>query len=40
MTIAHTARKQGRNVLASLSACRQARTEGDATPSLFSADAA
>lgn len=39
MTIAHTARKQSMNVLAFITACCRARTEGGATPSLFGADA-
>ena len=40
MTIAHTARKQSKNVLAFLTACCRARSEADATPSLFTADGA
>ena len=40
MTIAHTARKQSKNVLAFLMACCGARSECGATPSLFTADAA
>lgn len=40
MTIAHTARKQDRNVLAFLTACCRARSEGSSVPSLFSVDAA
>jgi transposase len=35
MTIAHTARKQGRNVLELLTACCVARLDGNACPSLF-----
>ena len=37
MTLAHTARKQGRDILAFLHACC-ARNEGDAAPSLFTAN--
>jgi transposase len=40
MTIAHTARKQSKNVLAFLTACCRARSEGGTAPSLFTADAA
>ena len=40
MTVAHTARKQSKNVLAFLMACCGARSEGGATPSLFATDAA
>jgi transposase len=39
MTIAHTARKQSKNVLAFLTACCRARSEGNVAPSLFTADA-
>ena len=35
MTVAHTARKQDKSVLAFLSTCCQARTDGVPTPSLF-----
>jgi transposase len=35
MTIAHTARKQNKNVLAFLTACCTARIEGTISPSLF-----
>lgn len=35
MTIAHTARKQNKNVLAFLTACCTARLEGTSSPSLF-----
>ena len=35
MTVAHTARKQNKNVLAFLAACCTARLAGTATPSLF-----
>ena len=35
MTVAHTARKQHRNVLAFLTACCRARAEGKSAPSLF-----
>ena len=38
MTIAHTARKQHKNVLAFLTACCQARPENTPAPSLFDAD--
>jgi transposase len=37
MTIAHTARKQGTDVLAFLTACCQARLDGTRAPSLFAA---
>jgi hypothetical protein len=40
MTVAHTARKQSKNVLAFITACCRARSEGGATPSLFAVDAA
>jgi transposase len=40
MTIAHTARKQGTNVLAFLTACCRWRSEGGATPSLFTVEPA
>jgi transposase len=36
MTVAHTARKQKKSVLAFLTACCQARADGTSTPSLFS----
>jgi transposase len=39
MTIAHTARKQDRNVFAFLTACCRARSEGSSAPSLFTVDA-
>lgn len=35
MTIAHTARKQGRDVLSFLIACCAPRPDGAAAPSLF-----
>jgi len=39
MTVAHTARKQSKNVLAFLTACCTARLAGSAAPSLFAAEA-
>lgn len=39
MTVAHTARKQSKNVMAFLTACCQAGRDGTAAPSLFSAAA-
>lgn len=38
MTIAHTARKQSKNMLAFLTACCRARCDSGAVPSLFSVD--
>jgi transposase len=40
MTVAHTARKQNKNVLAFLTACCRARMRGGSRPSLFVPDAA
>jgi transposase len=40
MTVAHTARKQNKNVLAFLTACCLARAGGSPPPSLFAADVA
>ena len=40
MSVAHTARKQNKNVLAFLTACCEARREGAAVPSLFEAELA
>lgn len=37
MTVAHTARKQGKDVLAFLAACCQAQVDGTRAPSLFAA---
>ena len=37
MTVAHTARKQKRDVLAFLTACCQAQSKGSPAPSLFEA---
>lgn len=37
MTVAHTARKQNRNVLQFLTACCTAQRDGTAAPSLFAA---
>jgi transposase len=37
MTVAHTARKQDKKILAFLTACCQARADGSAPPSLFAA---
>jgi transposase len=39
MTIAHTARKQGRDVLAFLTGCCEAHAMGTRAPSLFTAAA-
>jgi len=38
MTVAHTARKQNKNVLAFLTACCEAQLSGSGTPSLFAPD--
>lgn len=38
MTVTHTARKQGKNVLAFLTACCQSRLDGTPAPSLFVPD--
>ena len=38
MTVAHTARKQGKDVLEFLTACCEARESGTSTPSLFESD--
>ena len=35
MTVAHTARKQHKDVLSFLTACRQAQLDGSRAPSLF-----
>ena len=40
MTVAHTARKQGKNVLAFLTACCKAHSAATAAPSLLAADLA
>jgi transposase len=40
MSVAHTARKQNKNVLAFLTACCEARREGGTVPSLFEAELA
>jgi len=40
MTIAHTARKQQKNVLVFLTACCEAWRDGGTVPSLFEADLA
>ena len=40
MTVAQTARKQNKNILAFLTACCRARTGGGSRPSLFVPDAA
>jgi transposase len=40
MTIAHTARKQGKNVLEFLTACCVAHADGAKSPSLFEPDLA
>ena len=37
MTVAHTTRKQGKNVLRFLAGCCQAHADGTRTPSLFAA---
>jgi hypothetical protein len=37
MTVAHTARKQRKDVLAFLAACCQAQLDGTRVPSLFTA---
>jgi hypothetical protein len=39
MTIAHTARKQGQDVLAFLTGCCEAHADGTRAPSLFTAAA-
>ena len=40
MTVAHTARKQNKNVLAFLTACCRARVGSGSLPSLFERDVA